>query len=116
MTYADGYAHGAGGTSAGEIAARLADFVARQTRDVPARLEALRRLIEEKVLDHGLRDGLLGIVRSFRRDVAERRQDRRPTESDWQLLVARIERYGSTSSIEQYSAYLFSVEIPRLDL
>lgn len=112
MSYYEGYAPEprALGLS-GEVAARIVDFLTRKTRSVPERIEALCGLIEEKVLREGVRDGLLGLVRKFRWEIGvSRGVDAALTETDWQLLVHRIERYERTTTIENYSAYIFSMD------
>lgn len=100
---------------AGEIAARIADMIIRGAKHVPARIESLRRTIEQRVLKEGLRGGFLTIVRRFRLEFRRKPSQKGVASDDWQVLVERIEGHGRTTTIENYSAFLFSVDVPSLD-
>ena len=115
MSYCEGYANEQASGLQGEVAARIADFLARKTKSVPERVEALYRLIESKVLNDGVRAGLLTLVRKFKGEYRGSAPAGSMTESDWQLLVGQIVSYRHETSIENYTEFLFTVDDgPRL--
>ena len=124
MSHGNEFACPPAGGLPGEIAARIADFLARTGRgmagSMPQRVESIRRLIkeiEEKVLTEGLREGLLGIVRRFRRELETGDAAGAISDAEWRALVERIEAYGRTTTIENYAEYIFSFEgMPRVGL
>ena len=110
MSYCEGYANEQASGLQGEVAARIADFLARKTKSVPERVEALYRLIESKVLNDGVCEGLLTLVRKFKGEVRSRTLAGSMTESDWNVLVEQIVSYRHQTSIENYTAYLFTMD------
>jgi hypothetical protein len=112
MSYVSGYAEDPKSLGwSGELAARIAEIVARGARGATERFEALRRAIEEKVRSDGLRQGLLGLVRRFRSQVqASGRTEEDVSDAEWLALVERITAYGRDRSIESYTLYLFSLD------
>ena len=110
MSYYEGYANEQASGLQGEVTARIADFLARKTKSVPDRVEALYRLIESKVVNDGVREGLLKLVRTFKGESRSRTPSGGMTESDWHVLVEQIVSYRQQTSIENYTEYLFTMD------
>jgi len=88
-----------------EIVARLQDFLARKASTGSEKLSALVQSIENAVSMTGLRAALTDLCVSLRRERVS------PEISDEiEMLFARIQESGKRDSIENYGAFLFTVD------
>ena len=93
----------------GDLVARIADFLARKSLEVPGKLETLYRAIESKVQ-------ALGLKKTMRSLVGEAQQVDLPAsrsiailDQDWPALMEKIHLHGKADSIENYTEFLFVI-------
>ncbi len=96
-----------------DFVARIADIVARKSQQLPVSIGAFLRDIENKVLSKGLRGTLKSLVDHFQK---EKTINAAPAVADleayaeWMVLVERIHQFGRTETIENYPAYMISLD------
>jgi hypothetical protein len=88
-----------------EIAARLHDFLARKASTGSEKLAALVHSIENAVSTAGLKAALTDLCATLRREKVSAE-----VPDELEALFARIRREGRRDSIENYGAFLFTVE------
>ena len=88
-----------------EIAARLQDFLARKAFTGGEKLTALVHSIENAVSTAGLRVALSDLCAMLRRERVSPE-----VVNELEALFARIRDAGRKDSIENYGAFLFTVE------
>lgn len=90
----------------GEVVARLQDFVARKKGVAVERWGKLLRGIEENLSPAQLKAALREALLSFRPEATDADVD-----SEFARLCALIRAHGEKTSIANYSAYVFSVDV-----
>jgi len=88
-----------------ELGARIQDSLARKSLPVTAKLGAIVRKLESAVSKATLKGALSDLKAYFRRDGHASR------EPEHDALFRSIAEYRKTESIENYGAYIFTVDI-----
>ena len=90
-----------------DLITRIADFLEAGSRQLPRRLEALRRAVEGRVKSIDLRESLQSLISQLR--ARPPIADSPALDTEWLALSAQIKAHGEGESIEGYAAFLFPV-------
>ena len=93
-----------------EVAARLQDFLARKAVPATEKVGALVRAIEGVASRAVLKSTLSDLLYNLKEHLW-REKGRKPEDAAEKLLLLRILEYRRSESIENYGAYLFTVDV-----
>ena len=92
-----------------EVGARIHDFLSRKAFPATEKLGALVRAIEGAVSRASLKSALNDLLLYLRREKSSSTED--AADQVLSLLDSRVHQYRRSESIENYSAYLFTVDV-----
>lgn len=94
-----------------EIGARIHDFLARKSIPAGEKLGAIVHRIEGALSASSLRGALTDLIRYFKRVNAGRDGAKGASATGDEALFVRILEYRREESIENYGAFLFTVDV-----